>query len=324
MHGRILCPRSDPKITSPLSRLEVLLLEKRPAIFSPVHRFNHHKNLMSSSDGDSWGVLAPVYAHVERLTIPPCQSLINRVSGLLPLSNPNTHAFDNGCGTGIVTATLKEEYPQVPVLATDISDGMISLLRTRISDRKWTDVSARIVDSRDLSGILDNSFTHTFSAFMVCLAPDPDQIVREMLRVTKPDGVLGLAVWGDARFGQFFAPWEVACRELLPDHKPPAVMGEDWTLDTNVRAGLEKAGFKDVEVRKEDQTWKWENAEDLGRYLFEGGNPLNMKVIESFKVAGGDVEKAKAIYVRVAREKFSARDGSVEIQIPATLATARK
>ena len=279
---------------------------------------------MSSSDRDNWGVLAPAYADVERLTTPPCQSLLNRVSSLLPLSNPNTNAFDNGCGTGILTSVLKREYPQVPVLATDLSDGMLSILRTRISDRKWTDVTARVVDSRNLSGIQDNNFTHTFSAFMVCLAPDPNQIVREMLRVTKPDGVLGLAVWGDARFGQFFAPWEKACRELLPDYKPPAVMGEEWTLDTNVRAGLEKAGFKDIEVRKEDQVWKWKSAEDLGRYLFEGGNPGNVKVIESFKADGGDVEKAKTIYVRVAKEDFSAGDGSVEIHIPATLATARK
>ena len=279
---------------------------------------------MSSSDSDSWGVLAPVYAQVERLTTPPCQSLLDRVSSLLPLSSSDTKAFDNGCGTGILTSILKQEHPQVPVLATDVSDGMLSILRNRISDRKWTGVTARVVDSRDLSGIQDNSFTHTFSAFMVCLAPEPDRIVREMLRVTKPEGVLGLAVWGDPRFGQFFTPWEKACRELLPDHKPPAVMGEEWTLDMNVRAGLEKAGFKDVEVWKEDQAWKWESAEELERYLFEGGNPPNVKVIESFKADGGDVEKARAIYVRIVKEEFSAEDGSVELQIPASLATARK
>ena len=279
---------------------------------------------MSSSDTDSWGGVAPVYAHVERLTTPPCQSLLNRVSSLLPLSNPDTKAFDNGCGTGIVTSILKQKYPQVPVLATDVSDGMISILRNRISDRKWKHITARVVDSRDLSGIQDNSFTHTFSAFMVCLAPDPDQIVREMLRVTKSDGVLGLAVWGNARFNHLFTPWEKACQELLPDHKPPAVMGEEWTVVTNVKAGLEKAGFKDVEVWNEDQAWKWESAEELGRYLFEGGNPANVKVIESFKADGGDVEKARAIYVRVVKEEFRAGDGLVEIPIPATLATARK
>ena len=279
---------------------------------------------MSSSDNDSWGIVVPAYAHVERLTTPLCQSLVHRVSSLLPLSNPNTNAFDNGCGTGIMTSILKQEYPEAPILATDVSDGMLGILQTRISDQNWTNITARVIDSRHLSGIQDNSFTHTFSAFMVCLAPDPDQIVREMLRVTKPDGVLGLAVWGNARFERFFTPWEQACRELLPDYTPPAVMGEEWTLDTNVRAGLEKAGFKDIDVRKEDQVWKWESTEELGRYFFDGGHPSNVKVIESFKEDGGDVEKARATYMRVIKEDFSARDGSVEIQIRATLATARK
>lgn len=276
------------------------------------------------SPSDSWGALAPVYAQVERLTTPPCQSICKRVSDLLPLSKPNTSAFDNGCGTGILTAILKEQYPQIPVLATDVSDGMLSILRRRISDKEWKYVDARVVDSRDLSGIQDDSFTHTFSAFMVCLAPEPDKIAREMLRVTKSGGVLGLAVWGDARFGKFFAPWEQACQELLPDYQPPAVMDEEWTLGTNVKTGLEKAGFKNVEVWNEDQAWEWDSAEELARYLFEGGNPANLKVIESFKERGGDVEKARAIYIRVVDEEYRVGDGSVEVKIPVTFATARK
>ena len=279
---------------------------------------------MSSSDNDSWGTLAPVYAHVERLTKPPCQSLLNHVSSLLPLSNPNTKAFDNGCGTGVLTTLLKQKHSQLPVVSTDASDGMLSVLRRRVTDGNWKDVIARVVDSRNLSGIEDNSFTHSFSTFMVCLAPEPDKIVREMLRVTKPDGVLGLAVWGDPRFGQFFTPWEKACRQLSPDYESPSVMEETWTLEKNVRAGLEKAGFKDVAVWKENLTWRWESAEELTHYLFEGGNPGNVWVIESFKDGGGDVEKARAIYERLVKENYHAGDGSVEVKIPATFATARK
>lgn len=74
----------------------------------------------------------------------------------------------------------------------------------------------------------------------------------------------------------------------------------------------------------EDQAWKWDSAEELAHYLFEGGNPANIKVIESFKERGGDVEKARVIYIRVVNEEYPAGDGSVEVKIPATLATARK
>ena len=279
---------------------------------------------MSPTDSDSWDALAPGYDQVERLTVPPCQTLLKRVSSILPLSTPDSTAFDNGCGTGILTSVLKLQYPQIPVLATDASDGMISILQRRISDQKWASVTARVLDSRKLSDIQDGSFTHSFSTFMVCLAPEPDQIVREMLRVTKSGGVLGLAVWGDPRFGQFFMPWEKACRELLPDYEPPAVMGAEWTLTANVRAGLERAGFQGVEVWEENLSWRWESAEAWAGYYFDGGNPANMKVIESFKARGGDIEQARTMYVGIVKEEYGSGDGSVEVQIPATLATARK
>lgn len=279
---------------------------------------------MSPTNNDSWGVLAPGYEQVERLTIQPCKTLLERVSSIFPLSTPNSNAFDNGCGTGILTSVLKSQSPQIPVLATDASDGMISILRRRISDQKWANMTARVVDSRKLSDIQDGSFTHTFSTFMVCLAPEPDQIMREMLRVTAEGGVLGLAVWGDPRFGQFFAPWEKACRELIPGYEPPTVMKAEWTLAVNVKAGLERAGFKDVEVWETNLTWQWKSAEALADYLFDGGNPANVKVIESFKARGGDIEPARTMYVKIAQEEYGSGDGSVEIQIPATLASARK
>ena len=283
-----------------------------------------HAALMSTEDHDSWGKLSPIYSQVERLTIPPCKILLERVCTLLPLSTPNSTAFDNGCGTGVLTSVLKDKYPNVPLLATDASDGMISILKRRISDQKWADATARVVDSRHLSEIQDESFTHTFSTFMVCLAPDPDTIVQEMLRVTKAGGVLGLATWGDPRFGRFFTPWEKACRELMPGYEAPPVMEEEWTLAANVEAGLVRAGFKDVRVWVEELTWRWESAEALAEYLFKGGNPPNVKVIESFKARGGNVEEARKIYERVAKEEYGLGDGSVGVQIPATLSTARK
>ena len=37
-----------------------------------------------------------------------------------------------------------------------------------------------LFDSRKLEGIADDSFTHTLSAFMICLAQDPHLIMQEM------------------------------------------------------------------------------------------------------------------------------------------------
>ena len=279
---------------------------------------------MPSTERDSWGDLAPLYAQIERLTIPPARALLNRVSALYPLSTPGSTTFDNGCGTGVLTSVIKNQFPHVPVLATDASEGMISTLRRRISDQKWTNISARVADSRHLSDVRDGEFTHTLSTFMVCLAPEPDKIVREMWRVTAPGGVLGLAVWGDPRFGRFYVPWEKACRELMPGYEPPAAMGAEWTLAENVQAGLEKVGFKDVEVWVEDIFWHFESVEATTKMFFDAGNPATMKVIESFKARGGDMAQARLIYEKGTKDESGREDGTVAVPILATFATARR
>ncbi|KAL9062886.1 MAG: hypothetical protein Q9161_009710 [Pseudevernia consocians] len=280
---------------------------------------------MAITTNENWAAAASTYAlQVERLTTPPSRTLLNRVSQLLPLDTPNSHCFDNGCGTGALSAIIKQQNPQTPLLATDASDGMIATVRRRITAQKWARVSARVVDGRSLEGIDDASFTHTLSTFMVCLAPEPEKIAREMWRVTKEDGVLGLAVWGRPRFGPFTAPWEKACREQVPGYEAPVLMGEEWTVGGKVKGGLERAGFRDVEVWEEDCVWGWESAGAVAGYYFEGGNPVNLREVESFRALGGDVEKARPVFERVVGEEWGVGDGAVELHALATLATARK
>lgn len=154
-----------------------------------------HKMPIPTTSNENWSPLAPIYSQVERLTAPPCQTLLHRISTLLPLNTPNSSAFDNGCGTGVLCSLLKQQHPHLPLLATDASTGMIETLRRRIADEKWTNTTARVVDSRRLCGIPDGQFKHTFSTFMACLAPEPSRIMREVYRVTREGGVLGLGRW---------------------------------------------------------------------------------------------------------------------------------
>lgn len=279
---------------------------------------------MSVTESTGWSNTAPVYSEVERITLPAAQTLVKRVSAILPLDSPNTTAFDNGCGTGVLSTALKQQYPPIPLLATDASDGMIDIFRKRIDAQKWANVTARVVDSRNLDGVKDGTFTHTFSTFMVCLAPEPEKIVGEMWRVTKEGGVLGLAVWGDPYFGPFTKPWVKACRRQIPDYEPAIIMDANWTLAGNVRAGIETVGFKDVVVWEERCSWSWESAEALSKYFLDGGNPGNLTFIDSFKVRGGKVDEVRPHFERMLLDDYGQKDGWIELHVPATFATARK
>ncbi|MCJ1457352.1 hypothetical protein MMC28_007720 [Mycoblastus sanguinarius] len=280
--------------------------------------------LWSTSDFAGWSFLSPSYTDVERVTIPPAQELLDRVNRILDVNTDGAIAFDNGCGTGVMAGILKHYYPNLSLLATDASDGMIELLQEKVKKQGWKNIDARALDARHLKGIADNTFTHTFSTFMVCLAPDPDLIAREMYRVTKPDGILGLSVWADPYFGYFSSPWSKACRQFDEGYQRPMIMETSWTQGERVKDGLAKAGFKDIDVREESVPWRWENVESLAKYFFEGGHPGNVKMLHAFTERGGKIEKVRPEFEEIIREDYGKEGGYVEGAVMACLATARK
>ena len=256
--------------------------------------------------------------------MPLAQTLVEKVQSQSDLNGQKTTVFDNGCGTGVLTAAIKEKFPSLSILAADASSDMVEKLNRRVEKFGWKDVKTQRLDARDLHGIGDNEFSHTFSTFMVCLAPDPDKIVQEMYRVTKPGGTLGLAVWGDPYFSFFNAPWAEACRALIPDYQPVAVMGKTWTQTENVKAGLTEVGFRDVDARDEKRSWQWKSVDDLSKYFFEGGNPGNELMIDSFKARGGSVEEARPLFDRIVEREYGKEAGYIEGHVLACFATARK
>lgn len=278
----------------------------------------------SSPNSSGWDNVSSAYVHVERLTTPLCHRLVSITHSKSALDASNATAFDDGCGTGVLTVVLKEQYPSLPIFASDVSPGMIDLFERRIADAGWKDVDARTLDSRKLDGVADASFSHCFSGFMVCLAPDPEEIVKEMHRVTKPGGVLGLAVWADPYFGVFNEPFTKACRTLMPDYESVAIMDSRWTRVGEVKERLVEAGWRNVEAREEKQVWKWGNVEEFSKYFFEGGNPANETMMEMFKKKGGSVAEVKGEFEKLVVQEYGKEDGRVEGSVLACLATAMK
>ena len=61
-------------------------------------------------------------------------------------------AFDNACGTGVVTAGLYEHVPAVAqarmsVLSGDFAPGMVEEVQQRIKACAWTNAEAKVLDA---------------------------------------------------------------------------------------------------------------------------------------------------------------------------------
>ena len=85
-----------------------------------------------------------------------------------PNSSPT--ALDDGCGLGTVTAELKESFPNLPVVATDSSAGMIDVVDRKAEEHGWKNVDAKVLDGGDLTGTrtsYNSISTHTTSRVAV-------------------------------------------------------------------------------------------------------------------------------------------------------------
>ena len=278
----------------------------------------------SESAGWSKTGLSQAYDDVERLSGPLAMELVNRVDALRSLDSTETHAFDNGCGIGVVTKLLKNKFPDVDITATDASPGMIDVVTAHMKSLGWKDVKAAVADSRNLPELPDNKFTHTFSTFMICLAPEPDRIAQEMYRVTAPGGVLGLGVWADPWFGYTSDLWTKACKQLDPRYERARIMDDEWTQPEQVKAGLQRTGFNDVVLTTERGVWEWENFDAFAKFFFDGENPGNERMIDNWRALDRSPGDVRPVFKRIVEEEYGQPNGTLKGYVPAQLVTARK
>ena len=111
------------------------------------------------STSTGWNRASPAYTMVERITVPLCQCLVALTHKEKPLDEPNATAFDNGCGSAVLTAALKAQFPALPILASDVSPSMIDLLKSKIVHFGWKTMDVRVLDSRRLKGIASEPFS---------------------------------------------------------------------------------------------------------------------------------------------------------------------
>jgi len=101
---------------------------------------------------------------------------------------PNANILDAGCGRGDHALLLAERAPLGRVTALDISQDVISALRTRIAGTPFERrVAPQLGDLQALQ-FATASFDAAWTSHVLHLMPDPVACVRELARVVRPGG----------------------------------------------------------------------------------------------------------------------------------------
>jgi ubiquinone/menaquinone biosynthesis C-methylase UbiE len=196
-----------------------------------------------------WMSFDPVAETYDRLMVPiffarPSADLVDDCS-----LNAGDRVLDVGAGTG-VTAVLAAQAigPEGVVAGIDPSIMMLQQARRR-------GLSRVVVGGLPHLPFPDSVFDVVMSSFVLGNILDYRAGLREMIRVLRPGGTIGVTTWGPdaAEFGQLWK--DVSAAFVSPQHLQSAKVRripwqEHFTREANLRQALQDAALETVSVRE--------------------------------------------------------------------------
>jgi SAM-dependent methyltransferase len=187
------------------------------------------------------------------------------VARLVP--RPGERWLDIGTGTGAVA--LRAARAGAQVTGVDLAPRMIETARWLASLEKLS-IRFEVGDAESLD-LEDESFDVVVSALGVFLAPDHAAAARELARVCRAGGRLGLVAWrSDHELERLHAPY-------WPERQPEAGDRRAWGRESYVAALLDHAyqlEFEEGELRLEaasgQEAWRlWINHDGPAKVLVD-------------------------------------------------------
>lgn len=248
-----------------------------------------------------WDAAAETYEASWREHLAPAHAALFEMANL----QPDETLLDVACGSGLVTIpAARKVEPAGRVVATDISDEMVSRVQAAVGRAASPNVSAARMDAEALE-LADAEFQVALCALGLMYFPDPLRALREMHRVLRRNGRIVAAVWGDRR--------KCGWRDVFP--VVDSVVRSDvcplfFRLGTGHALANEfvSAGFTGIEERRIDVTTRIPSVEQLHLTFLDSG-PVALAV-KRFTLEIR--QKVESLFLDSVRQ-FEVADGSFEI-----------
>jgi ubiquinone/menaquinone biosynthesis C-methylase UbiE len=178
-------------------------------------------------------------------------------------------ALDLGCGDGTTAVPLAQLGAEV--VGIDIARNLVEAGKKRAAEAGLRKLEFQEGDARNLQGVDDHSFDMTLSLFGAMFAPDPCDVAREMVRVTKPGGRIVMGNWipNDSTFVSQLLKISSAYAPAPPEG---FVSPMTWGVDTHVAERFGRAGIPTKNISMVKDT-----------YHFISPDKSPVRVIESFR-----------------------------------------
>lgn len=164
----------------------------------------------------------------------------------LPHVRPGMDLLDCGCGPGSITTDFAKLVAPGQVVGIDIDDGEVERATALAVERNVANVRFRTGDVYNLP-FTDETFDAVFSNAVLDHLRDPVAALREMYRVLKPGGVVGIRT--SDRNGYLMYPVDPVLEQAWQQSEADkAAQGVRVRIGTHLRKFLREVGFVRTEA----------------------------------------------------------------------------
>lgn len=168
---------------------------------------------------------------------------------------PGQQALDVGCGPGALTQVLATGLGASHVAAADPSESFVAACSERVPGADVRQAAAAELPWDDAT------FDLVVSQLVLNFLPDPGAGVAEMLRVTRPGGMIAACTWDYAEGMTMLRTFWDAAGELDPE-APDEARTMRFTTERELAAAWEDAGLTDIRSRSLEVSTEYADFDD--------------------------------------------------------------
>jgi ubiquinone/menaquinone biosynthesis C-methylase UbiE len=189
----------------------------------------------------------------------------------LPYLKPRMRLLDCGCGPGTITLGLAAAVAPGEAIGTEIEATQVAIAQENAARHDVTNVSFKVGSIYDLP-FADSSFDAAFISAILGNLQDVPKGIRELHRVLKPGGVIGVKEFDHG--GDIAYPMDAGMQKYIELYlRLRRENGHDGEAGRKIGVYLHEAGFRDLKVSA-----RYENVS--GPEVLSGAAQLNVGLLK--------------------------------------------
>ncbi len=181
---------------------------------------------------------------------------------------PGARVLDIATGIGAVLLPAAARVgASGRVIGIDFSEAMLAQARAESKARGFANVVLRQMDAEQLD-FPKNTFDAVTCGFALFLMPAMEKVLREMRRVCKPAGRVGLTLWGKDPFDP---AWKIVAEQLRAYGMEVRMPHKIAYAAEEIRAMMAGAGFGEIETREEKSDAHYASEEEWWQFQMTTG-----------------------------------------------------